>query len=578
MPQQKRITSSDAQKTKRRRQGDAGSTPVAAAIGLAGFDFEGYNRQFLRRTGAAAANGAERYGARIEIFAAQPGQVYWKVIGIHHLAPDENRDRHNAFIEALDENGRRLKDNNLRVGSIWEGKSDGPDRPKPLDKPDGEPAADVPIEKDMTMTIWLEGAGPSERVTNLHTRHEDEVGPGGGRSSRFHHSYYIVFQRTQAAAAGGETGGQTGGETGGETGTHPGDNGATPPPAGFRFLRWPTDHLEIIQPFGANPAIYAPFGLPGHEGVDIVAAENEPIYCVAPGTVSMVNTPEAYAANNHPYGIHVRVQHQDEYETIYAHFKLLHVTAGQAVEAGQVLGLADHTGHVFGDPPDHLHLTLKHAGETAPGYRSNIVDPTPFLLPLQGGADQGPRARYIADLDATLDGSVLLPGTSFTKIWQMVNTGTTAWGEGYQFVLVDGPSLGAQHRLPAPPCLPGQTTAVTVAFVTPPNPGEYTSTWSLVDPQGNLFGPPVWTRIVVAEGEAAPAAVPAAAPAFAAAALPAAALPAGASPLLAAAVGIIYQTYWLRVLAAASAPDAQQAIQAAGDDAVARLQALLAHG
>ena len=112
-----------------------------------------------------------------------------------------------------------------------------------------------------------------------------------------------------------------------------------------------------------------------------MAAENDPIYCVAPGRVKMVNTPEAYQANKHPYGIHVRVLHADGYETIYAHLKELRVQEGQAVEAGQVLGLADHTGNVFGDPGDHLHLTLKHAGETAPGYRSNIIDPMPFLRP-----------------------------------------------------------------------------------------------------------------------------------------------------------------------------------------------------
>jgi hypothetical protein len=48
----------------------------------------------------------------------------------------------------------------------------------------------------------------------------------------------------------------------------------------------------------------------------------------------------------------------------------------------------------------------------------------------------------------------------------------------------------------------------------------------------------------------------------------------GASPLVAAALGIIYQTYWLRVLAAADEPDPQQAMQAAADDALARIQAL----
>ena len=47
------------------------------------------------------------------------------------------------------------------------------------------------------------------------------------------------------------------------------------------------------------------------------------------------------------------------------------------------------------------------------------------------------------------------------------------------------------------------------------------------------------------------------------------------SPLVVAALGIIYQTYWLRVLAAAAEPNPQQAMQAAADDALTRIQALM---
>ena len=53
-------------------------------------------------------------------------------------------------------------------------------------------------------------------MAGIHTRHEDEVGPDGGRNSRFHHSYYIVFQRTQRTAGDGDHG-ATGGVTGGVT-------------------------------------------------------------------------------------------------------------------------------------------------------------------------------------------------------------------------------------------------------------------------------------------------------------------------------------------------------------------------
>ena len=114
--------------------------------------------------------------------------------------------------------------------------------------------------------------------------------------------------------------------------------------------------------------------------------------------------------------------------------------------------------------------------------------------------------------------------------------------------------------------------------MTPPVPGQYISTWSLADPSGRLFGQQVWTRIQVA---AAPITAPRAAPlpvAAEAPALPGLEAAPVTSPLAAAALGIIYQTYWLRVLAAAAEPDPQQAMQAAADDALARIQALMGPG
>ena len=327
------------------------------------------------RPGEAAVNDAAGYGVRVETTTTEPGQHYWKVIGIHHLSPVENRDRHNAFIDVLDENGQRSKNGSLRVGWTWEGKQDDPPEPKALDKPVSEPATDIPLEKNMTVTLWLDGEGASDRVVGLHTRHEDEVGPDDSRNSRFHHSFYVVFQRTQAAAGAQPTNGKPEGNEAGQA------DGALPVAGVFRFEHWPTEQRRIIQIFGVNPQNYARFGLPGHEGVDIEAAAGSKIFAVAPGQVKMVYTKADYAQKWHPYGVHVRLLHVDGYETIYAHFQDPNVQVGQAVTAGQVLGLADHTGNISGDPPDHLHLTLKHRGEAAPGFPNNIIDPIPFLRP-----------------------------------------------------------------------------------------------------------------------------------------------------------------------------------------------------
>jgi hypothetical protein len=145
----------------------------------------------------------------------------------------------------------------------------------------------------------------------------------------------------------------------------------------FQFEHWPTEYPVITQYFGANSQNYAQFGLPGHEGVDIRAPMGSKVFAVAPGRVFRIHI----NPHNHNYGIHVRVQHQNGYQTIYAHLQKVLVRENQEVEAGYVLGLADNTGNSFGS---HLHLTLKKEGARYRNWPHNIIDPTPFLLPLLG--------------------------------------------------------------------------------------------------------------------------------------------------------------------------------------------------
>lgn len=160
---------------------------------------------------------------------------------------------------------------------------------------------------------------------------------------------------------------------------------AEPKPAStaFHFEVWPTEHRVVTQAFGANPQDYAAFNLPGHEGMDIRAPAGSKVFCVAPGQVKLVHPGQPA----HNYGIHVRVLHADGYETIYAHLQSVAVEQGQQVDAGHLLGLADNTGNSRGD---HLHISLKHHGETFDGYPGGIIDPTPFLAPLLAGKDVAP--------------------------------------------------------------------------------------------------------------------------------------------------------------------------------------------
>ena len=152
----------------------------------------------------------------------------------------------------------------------------------------------------------------------------------------------------------------------------------TTPPTGEFKLQWPTDFDFITQHFGENPDIYAQFGLPGHEGLDIRARLDTNIYAANSGTVVRA---ERDVASGGAYGKHIRIQHEQSYRTVYAHLNEVLVNEGDVVRPGQLIGLANSTGNSSGS---HLHLTLKQTGATSSGqtdYPFDIIDPTPFLLP-----------------------------------------------------------------------------------------------------------------------------------------------------------------------------------------------------
>lgn len=139
-------------------------------------------------------------------------------------------------------------------------------------------------------------------------------------------------------------------------------------------LRWPVDSRRVNQEFNVNPAFYRPYGLPGHEGLDLYANHGANIYAAAEGDVTKAEQPK-----NHPYGLQVRIRHSLNgigFETIYAHMSQVYVAPGQHVQTGQLLGLANNTGNSFGS---HLHFTLKIDGEVTTGFPAGIVDPLPYL-------------------------------------------------------------------------------------------------------------------------------------------------------------------------------------------------------
>ncbi len=154
-----------------------------------------------------------------------------------------------------------------------------------------------------------------------------------------------------------------------------------PPPA---RMRWPVEQAGISSVFGVRQD---PFDGTRrmHRGLDFSAERGEPVEAAAAGWV-------VRAGPAGGYGLMVEVRHPGDVTTRYGHLSAILCTPGDAVEAGQVLGLIGQTGRATGP---HLHFEVWRAGLA--------TDPLPWLTgehsdrlaavpaPSRRGSSGGPR-------------------------------------------------------------------------------------------------------------------------------------------------------------------------------------------
>lgn len=113
-------------------------------------------------------------------------------------------------------------------------------------------------------------------------------------------------------------------------------------------------------------------GIPGktyyYPGVDFAGCGSPPILAAASGKVLEVRSDPS------GYGNHVRIDHGDGDMTIYAHLSVTSVRAGDAVKAGQAVGVMGWSGNVWPAGPGgtHLHWELRRKGVP--------TDPMPMVV------------------------------------------------------------------------------------------------------------------------------------------------------------------------------------------------------
>jgi murein DD-endopeptidase MepM/ murein hydrolase activator NlpD len=93
----------------------------------------------------------------------------------------------------------------------------------------------------------------------------------------------------------------------------------------------------------------------GHYGTDIVTKKNEPVKCIADGTVIM-------AAFTQEYGHMISIQHTGNLVSIYKHNAELLKKVGTFVSAGEIISIVGNSGEMTDGP--HLHFELWYNGSS----------------------------------------------------------------------------------------------------------------------------------------------------------------------------------------------------------------------
>lgn len=126
------------------------------------------------------------------------------------------------------------------------------------------------------------------------------------------------------------------------------------PSRGTGSFVWPTNGGYISSPMGPRWGEF-------HRGIDIARPSNLTIKAADNGVVTA-------AGWEGTYGYRIVVNHNNGYQTLYAHLSKINVSVGQVVGQGSAIGIMGSTGNSTGT---HLHFEVQKNGA--------LVNPTAYL-------------------------------------------------------------------------------------------------------------------------------------------------------------------------------------------------------
>lgn len=126
----------------------------------------------------------------------------------------------------------------------------------------------------------------------------------------------------------------------------------------FTFPIAASDYVMLTSPFGyrTSPILNVEVH---HAGLDIGATWRAQVVAAADGVVvEHWPPPDGYYKGHDVYGGYVVLEHEDGWQTAYAHLSSSRVHTGYTVRAGEVIGRVGATGHSTGP---HLHFEIRDA-------------------------------------------------------------------------------------------------------------------------------------------------------------------------------------------------------------------------
>ena len=120
------------------------------------------------------------------------------------------------------------------------------------------------------------------------------------------------------------------------------------------ILKTPLDGARLSSNFGMRKHPISGYNKM-HKGVDFAAPKGTPIYAGGNGIIE-------YVGINGGYGKYIRIRHNNEYKTAYAHLSNYKkgITKGVRVIQGDIIGFVGSTGNSTGP---HLHYEIIYQGK-----------------------------------------------------------------------------------------------------------------------------------------------------------------------------------------------------------------------